>query len=157
MRRLAELTHLFHHGDELRLLPLLLGPRDGASVGRCAVSAAEVVINDVMIDAVHRIRVEQALVGDGAVDVRSSAADVADLLEQLLCRAEETGPAEHGGVAGEGTERPRGLREAAELPPRLRLRWWRIRRRGGERQREVLRRDLRERRRQPVRHQLRLR
>lgn len=68
-------AHLFHHGDEPGLLPLLLGAGDRPSVGGGAVGAVHVVI-----DALHRIRVEQALVGGAPVHARGSASHVADLL-----------------------------------------------------------------------------
>jgi hypothetical protein len=130
-------AHLFHHGDEPGLLPLLLGAGYGPGVGGGAVGAVHVVI-----EALHRIRVEQGLVGCGPVHVRGRAPHVADLLEQLLRGGEEPGPAENRRVAGEG---PEGARGGAKRPTGL-LRG-RVRGRGGEREREVLRRDLRRERR----------
>jgi hypothetical protein len=119
-RSAIELAYLFHHGDEPRLPPLQIG------VGGRAVAAVHFVM-----DGLHRIRVEQVLVGDAPADARGGASHVADLLEQLLRGREEPGPPEHRRVAGEGSVRP--------LQPR--------RRRGrvgrGGRERQVLRRDLR--------------
>lgn len=106
-------SHLFHHGDEPGLLPLLLGSGDRPGVAGGAVSAVHVVI-----DALHRIRVEQALVRGAPVYSRCRASHVADLLEQLLRGGEEPGPSEHRRVAGEGPERARG--RGGERPPRLR-------------------------------------
>jgi hypothetical protein len=103
---------------------------------------------------VHMVHVEQALVGGAPVRLRGPPAHVADLLEQLLRGPQEPGPPEHGRVARERPVRPRGA--AGELLPPRRGRG-RVGGRRGEREREVLARDLSPASRQRVAHELRVR
>uniref|UniRef100_A0A0A9F8P0 Uncharacterized protein n=1 Tax=Arundo donax TaxID=35708 RepID=A0A0A9F8P0_ARUDO len=95
-----------------------------------------------MVHVVHGVHVEQPLVGAPVHGLRGTPAHVADLLEQLLRRPQEPGPAEHRRVAREGPVRARDCPGAAAellLPP---LHGRRVRRRRGQREREVLARDL---------------